>query len=238
MIEDMHILELLPAYALGSLDKAEARLVAEHLAGCHLCRAELGAYQNVANQLALAAPDTIPSQNLKGRLIERIQDLKSARLQPERIKSARRFIPVGGMIGGLLILVLVVSNLALWQRLNHLEVLSGPLGMRAIVLQNTNSAPQASGFVIMSVDGQEGVLVVDELPTLDVQHEYQLWLVRNGNHTNGGVFPVDEHGYRGLRIEAPQTLLDYSAVRVTIEPAGGSNNPTGDTVLAGSLFNP
>lgn len=236
MIEDMHILELLPAYVLGSLDDAEARLVSEHLAGCHMCRAELSAYQNVANQLAFAAPEVFPSQNLKSRLIERIQDLKPA--PPQRLGLNRRFVPVGTMIGALLILVLLVSNILFWQRLNHLEVLAGPLGMRAIVLQNTESAPRASGFVIMSADGQEGVLVVDELPALDSQHEYQLWLVRNGSHTSGGVFPVDEGGYRGMRIDAPQTLLDYSSVRVTVEPAGGSENPTGDTVLDGSLFNP
>ena len=237
MIENTHILDLLPAYALGSLDKAEARLVAEHLAGCHLCRAELDAYQNVANQLAFAAPDNIPLQNLKERLIERIKGLEPTQPQPER-RPARRFVPLGGMIGGLLILALVISNLVLWQRLNHLEVLSGPLGMRAIVLQNTASAPQASGFVIMSADGQDGVLVVDELPSLDAQHEYQVWLERNGDHTSSGVFGVDDHGYRGMRIDAPQTLLDYSSVRVTVEPAGGSENPTGDTVLDGSLFNP
>ena len=238
MSEDIHVLESLPAYALGSLDEAEERLVAAHLIGCHMCRAELNAYQGVANQLAFAAPDTFPSQDLKRRFIARIQEIKSTQPQPERVGSIRRFVPVGGMIGVFLILALVVSNLVLWQRLNHLEVLAGPLGMRAIALQNTDSAPDSSGFVIISADGQDGVLVVDELPPLDAQHEYQLWLVQNGNHTSGAVFPVDESGYRGMRIEAPQTLLNYSSVLVTIEPAGGSDNPTGHTVLDGSLFNP
>jgi hypothetical protein len=138
----------------------------------------------------------------------------------------------------LLVLLLLASNLVLWQRLNSLEVLSGPMGMRAISLQNTDAAPNASGFVIISSDGNEGVLVVDELPALDEQYEYQLWLVRNGSLTSGAVFPVDESGYRGMRIEAPETLLLYSSVLVTIEPAGGSTAPTGDTVLDGSLFNP
>ena len=238
MTEDIHVLESLPAYALGSLDEEEVRQVAEHLSGCHLCRAELSALQNVAGQLAFAAPDQFPSENLRHRFIERIQEINSTRPQPERFKSVRRFVPVGGMIGLLLILVLVVSNLLLWQRMNHLEVLAGPLGMRAIVLQNTDSAPDASGFVVISSDGENGVLVVDELPPLDAQHEYQLWLLRNGNHTSAAVFSVDESGYRGMRIEAPQTLILYSSVLVTIEPVGGSENPTGDTVLDGSLFNP
>ncbi|MCI0549619.1 MAG: anti-sigma factor [Anaerolineae bacterium] len=238
MIEDMHVLESLPAYALGSLDEAEARLVAEHLTSCHMCRAELSAFQDVADQLAFAAPDTFPSQNLRHRFLERLREIKSTRPQPERFRVTGRLIPIGGMVRMLLIFLLLVSNLVLWQRLNHLEVLAGPMGMRAIALQNTDAAPNASGFVIISSDGREGVLVVDELPQLDAQHEYQLWLVRNGSTTSGAVFPIDESGYRGTRIEAPQTLLLYSSVRVTIEPTGGSPEPTGKQVLGGSLFNP
>jgi anti-sigma-K factor RskA len=238
MTDDLHVLDSLPAYALGSLDEPEARLVAEHLTGCHMCRTELRAFQNVAHQLAFAAPDTAPPEHLKRRFIERMREIQSTRPQPEKFSAPRRLIPIGGMIGMLLVLLLLVSNLALWQRLNTLEVLSGPMGMRAIALQNTDAAPNASGFVIISSDGREGVLVVDELPSLDVQYEYQLWLIRNGSTTSGAVFPVDESGYRGMRIEAPETLLLYSSVLVTIEPAGGSATPTGDTVLDGSLFNP
>lgn len=238
MTDDLHVLDSLPAYALGSLDEAEARLVAKHLTSCHICRTELSAFQNIADQLAYAAPEAFPSQNLKRRFMEQIQEIKSTRSQNERFSIPRRLIPAGGMIGVLLILVLAISNLLLWQRLNHLEVLAGPMGMRAITLQNTGVAPNASGFVVISADGQDGVLVVDELPPLDAQHEYQLWLVRNGSHTSGAVFPVDESGYRGMRIEAPQTLLLYSSVLVTIEPTGGSAEPTGTQVLVGSLFNP
>ncbi|HKY55389.1 MAG TPA: anti-sigma factor [Anaerolineales bacterium] len=238
MINDLHILESLPAFALGSLDETEARQVAEHLAGCHLCRTELRAFQDVANQLAFATSDMAPSENLKSRLMERIQGIKSSRPARQRFWAPERLMPVGGIIGLLLVLVLLVSNLLLWQRLNNLEVLTGPLGMRAITLQNTAAAPNASGFVIISSDGDNGVLVVDELPQLDEQYEYQLWLERNGSKISGAVFPVDESGYRGMRIEAPETLLLFSSVRVTIEPAGGSEQPTGDTVLDGSLFNP
>jgi anti-sigma-K factor RskA len=118
------------------------------------------------------------------------------------------------------------------------EVLTGPLGMRAIALQNTAAAPQASGIVIISSDGENGVLVVDELPQLDPGREYQLWLVRGKQDTSAAVFSVDESGYRGMRIEAPESLVAFSAVRVTIEPAGGSDQPAGEEVLRGSLFNP
>ncbi|MEO5886109.1 MAG: anti-sigma factor [Anaerolineales bacterium] len=238
MMEEMHVLESLPAYALGSLDAAEAQLVTEHLAGCHICRSELGAFQEVAGQLALTVPQAEPSHDLKPRLMERIQSLSPTQSKTGGWRLTERLLPVGAMVGLILIATLAVSSLLLWQRLDKLEVLAGPLGMRAIALQNTGASPTASGFVVISADGQNGVLVVDELPMLEPEREYQLWLVQDEQNTSGAVFSVDEDGYRGMRIEAPQSLLMYSSVRVTIEPAGGSAVPMGEEVLGGPLFNP
>jgi anti-sigma-K factor RskA len=81
------------------------------------------------------------------------------------------------------------------------------------------------------------VLVVDKLQPLAENQEYQVWLQRDSTEISGGTFAVDEDGYRGLRIVAPESLLTYTSVEVTIEPAGGSSNPTGPQVLNGSLFN-
>jgi len=239
MVDDLHVLESLPAYALGSLDKEEARSVSEHIAGCYLCRQELAAFQRVADQLPLALPEAQPGSDLAPRLMARIQSLNVKQPpKPAVWRFPMRLSPVGAAAGLLLLVLLAVSNLLLWQRLTHLEVLRGPLGMRAIALQNTTAAPSASGFVIMGADGQNGVLVVDKLPQLDAAREYQVWLVRDSGYTAGSAFSVDESGYRGVRLTAPESLLSYSRVWVTIEPAGGSAQPTGEQVLDGSLFNP
>lgn len=247
MLNDAHVFNLIPEYALGSLEEEEARHVAEHLAGCSVCREEMAAYQKVTDQLLLAVPEQTPSGELKARLMERIHRLgedaprpgETKRTpQPSRWRVPQRLIPVGAFAGLLVILLLAVSNILLWQRLNRLEVITGPLGMRAIVLQNTSAASDASAFVVMGADGENGVLVVDHLPLLDESQEYQVWLVKDGVRTSGGTFAVDEDGYRGLRLDAPESLLTYSDVYVTVEPAGGSPAPTGAQVLLGSLFNP
>ena len=107
--------------------------------------------------------------------------------------------------------------------------------MRAVPLSATDSAPGATGFVLISVDGDDGALVVDGLPPLGESQEYQLWLIRDGQRTSGAVFSTDEKSYGGTRIRAPRSLLDYSAVGITIEPAGGSSQPTGVQVLRGLL---
>ena len=238
MLKDIHVLESIPAFALGSLEDDEARLVAEHLAGCYLCRKELAAYQHLADQLLLGLPEVKPPVELKSRLVERVQGLKEKQVPWSagwRLRGQLR--PVGVLAAVLVILILAVSNAVLWMRAANAEIITGPLGMRAIALQNTAAAPGASGFVIVGADGKNGVLVVDKLPALGETQEYQVWLMRDSTETSGAVFSVDEDGYRGMRLVAPQSLLTYSSVQVTIEPAGGSTNPTGPQVLNGSLFN-
>lgn len=238
MLKDHHVLESLPAYVLGSLDEDEARQVTAHIAGCYLCRKELSALQEVADQLLLAVPDASPSGDLKLRLAERIQSLNTKRVsQSAGWSFPKRLVPVGALAGLLLIFLLAFSNLLLWQKVNNLDVLTGPRGMRAVALQSTDAAPEASGVVIISADGKNGVLVVDKLPPLDKAHEYQLWLVRDAINTSGAVFSVDEDGYKGVRLTAPESLLSYTAVKITIEPAGGSTEPDGEQVMNGSLFN-
>jgi anti-sigma-K factor RskA len=238
MVEDTHVIDSLPAYALGCLDEAEAGMVSAHLAGCYLCRTELSAFEAIADGLALAVSDAVPPADLKQRLVERLRDLKPAQPQPVRESFLRRLLPFGGIVSLLLILALTVATVLLWQRMDHLEVLTGPQGMRAIALQSSDLAPQASGFVVIGADGRNGVLVVDQMPPLEAGYEYQLWLLRDGQSTGGAVFEVDESGYRGVRIAAADSLLEYASVQVTIEPAGGSAAPTGEQVLGGSLFNP
>ena len=50
MADETHVLDLLPAYALDSLEETETRLVAIHLAGCHICRTELHACPRIVRE--------------------------------------------------------------------------------------------------------------------------------------------------------------------------------------------
>jgi anti-sigma-K factor RskA len=137
-----------------------------------------------------------------------------------------------------LIIVLAFFNLAVWQRLKQVETATAPGGMSAIPLSGTNETPRATGFIVIGVDGKNGALVVDRLPPLNEGQQYQLWLIRDGRTISGAVFSTDEESYGGTRIEIAESLFEYSAVDVTIEPVGGSLRPTGTKVLGGRLFAP
>jgi anti-sigma-K factor RskA len=240
-MSDEHVLDSLPAYALGSLEAEEARRVEEHLSGCMICRDESNSFQTVVEQLSFAAPAATPSPHLKERLMQRVHSTRpapGAQAQPAKRPWLERLLPAWGLASLCLLIGLVGSNLFLWQRLNQLPVGTTSLGMRAVPLSAPVAGSTATGFVLISADGEDGALVVDGLLPLEEGKQYQLWLIRDGQRTSGAVFSTDENSYGGTRIRAPLSLLEYSAVGITIEPQGGSLQPTGAQVLGGPLFSP
>jgi anti-sigma-K factor RskA len=241
MSDDPHVLDSLPAYALGSLDADETRRVEEHISSCLICRDESNAFQTVAEGLSFAAPVVAPSPELRDRLVQRVQRGRPAQ-QVTRGESKgpwlERLLPAWGVVSLFLLIGLVGFNLLLWQRFNQLDIGTTQAGMRAVPLSPALTGSGATGFVLISADGEDGALVVDGLPPLEEGYEYQLWLIRDGYRTSGAIFSTDENNYGGTRIRAPRSLLDYSACDITIEPEGGSEYPTGDQVLGGPLMNP
>lgn len=245
-----YILELIPAYALGCLDAEEVEVTGRHLTTCETCQAELAAYEAVADLLPLAVPDAEPSPILRNRLMTRIEasgieDKKvagpSARSQPgqtwwqqaaealTRLISGPRWQPATALV----ILALVISNVLLWQRLNQPN--SSAPGWQQIILTGTDAAPGATGIIYISANGRNGTLIVDRLPHLSPEQQYQLWLIRDGERISGGVFSVTADGYYSLHIDSPEPLEDYGAFGITVEPSGGSPGPTGERVLGYNL---
>jgi anti-sigma-K factor RskA len=243
MSDQTHITDLLPAFAVGSLDADETRRVEEHLLSCWLCRDESRSFQLIADELSFAAPAVAPSPDLQDRLLQRVQSARAKERKPSPApRTARplleRLLPVWGVASLFLIFALAGASLLLWQRVDRLEFATSPGGMRAVPLSPPDAVSGATGFVLISADGEDGALVVDGLPPLGESQQYQLWLIRDGQRTTGAVFSTDEKNYAGTRIRVPGSLLEYSAAGITIEPAGGSEYPTGTQVLGGPLFNP
>lgn len=235
-----HVLEQIPAYALGILDGAEAKTVTDHLATCDRCRAEMRAYSQVVDSLPLAMVQVEPPATLKGKILQQATSTeRPVQAQPSRKwwqgLSARLapVAPVWGMVSLILIVLLGASNLFLWQRLNRVE--NDRNRLATVPLTGTELAPNATGMLVISADGEHGTLVVDRLPVLDASQQYQLWLIRDGKRTSGGVFSVDDEGYGSVWISSPEPLASYQAVGITIEPNGGSPSPTGERVLGGEL---
>ena len=251
-MNDEHVVDLIPAYALGCLDSDELDQVEAHLAQCGMCSQEWTSYQVVLNNLASSPSQVNPPRYLKQSILK-ATGLSQARLplrQPGRtfnMKGARRLgtwqtwvrslLPAWGIASLVLLIGLGITNVLLWQ-----QVQSSPQpgnivfsDFQIVSLAGTSAAPQANGILVISRDGLAGSLNVDGLQPLGSAYQYQLWLIDQGKRTSGGVFSVDPQGYGSLKVNSPRPLIEFGSFGITIEPAGGSPGPTGDKVLGGNL---
>lgn len=242
MANENHVFDLIPAYTLGCLDGEESQVVAAHLASCVECQAAVLSYQEVVGQMAYAVSQVDPPASVKTALMAQIQAGRQASPAPLPRKSwwetlwdsIPRLTPAWAVTSLALIGFLVISNLFLWNQVRDLRA-GQEEQMEVVALNGTEFAPQSTGKIVISRDGLYGTLVVEQLPALGESQQYQLWLIKDGQRTDGGAFSVNKHGYGSMEIWSRQPLGSFGSFGITIEPFGGSPGPTGDKVLGGDL---
>jgi anti-sigma-K factor RskA len=228
-----HVLDLLPEYSLDLLEGGEREQVEAHLATCSRCSAELMLCQQLFTDLPLALQETEPPADIKERLLRAVRPDRPDRRQSSwKLFTTRinRTAPAWGFAALLVVGVLFLSNLLLWRQVSGLKSAASQ-AMPVITLSGVPSMSEAHGTIVMSKDGKYGTLVVSNLLPLNYNQQYQLWLIKDGHRTNGGVFSVDYAGYGALIIHSAVDLADFDSFGVTIEPYGGSPAPTGERVL-------
>jgi anti-sigma-K factor RskA len=234
MVQEDHVIDDLPAFALGALDPGEWGRIEKHLKSCPRCNAELYAFSETIGQLALSVPQNAPSPLVKKRLLAQI-DAQNNRLNLGQVfKRWFQSAPAFSMISITLVLVLVVSNIFLWREVSSLNQMQRH-GYASVGLSGTKVSPDATGMVVYTQNGLSGFLVVNNLSPLPDNQQYQLWLIKGTNRVNGGIFSVSPDGYHVMEIESPELLTNYDGFGITIEPSGGSPGPTGSKVLGGSF---
>lgn len=236
--DEDRIRELLPGYALDALTPEETYLVDHHLSGCQSCQVELARLQQITEDLPLALAQTSPPAALKARIMRDVHVRQSPSAQLTRPKFwqqvgqfLQKSVPAMAVV---VIAALAILSISLWNRLNQVASVPTPQ-MRLVALVNTDAAPGANGTLILDLQGKYGTLVVDKLQALSASQQYQVWLIKNGERTSGGVFSVNPEGYGSVELWATQPLGSYDAIGITIEPAGGSPAPTGAKVLGGNI---
>ena len=243
-MDHQFLIDMLPAYALDCLDAEERAQVRQHLETCASCQTEMRTYQGVVAHLASAVPQHTPPLLLKQKILNQVTRKPASR--PVKLGQAKpawwtRLVqaflpstPALGWVTVLVILILAAGNLVLWQKLSQVQSSQGQ-NFRTVELVGTTNAPGAGGILIINADGRFGTLLVDGMPTIKENQVFQLWLIKDGKRTSGGIFTVKSNGYGTLLVKPGKSLLDYTACGITIEPSGGSLAPTGAKVLGGNL---
>jgi anti-sigma-K factor RskA len=222
------------------LDADEAAALEIHLRNCDSCRAELASYRKVSQGLMAALPPQKPPAEVRKQLQ---QSLPGRRRVAERTRASWSF---GQIAIGLIALLLLGMNVFSFLQLRSLQqeqakllqqVQTDQAALSMLAYPETISLPiqsqQVAGSLLVNREQNTAMLVVWGLPPLPDNESYQAWLVQpDGIRVSAAVFrPEQGQSYTARMISVPQSLNTFSSLGVTIEPVGGSPQPTGQRVL-------
>lgn len=108
-------------------------------------------------------------------------------------------------------------------------------GLKMAALKGTAHAPEALVTVYWDTASTKDVyLMINNMPQPPSDKQYQLWAMMNGKPINLGVF--DMRVKQDRLLVKMQNVQNAQAFAITLEPSGGSVNPTMDSMYAiGSL---
>ncbi|MGD0966997.1 MAG: anti-sigma factor [Candidatus Aquilonibacter sp.] len=200
------MLDNVAAFALGSLDAHDVRLVELHMQTCTECRAEYDAMRPVVTAVGTAAgSDASPSPLLKARIMKEVR----AQTVPVR---RRTFVLPYALAAACLLLVAGLGAVVVEQSHTIAEL----AGARRVAF--------AQGDVLVARDRL--YVAVHGLPALPAGKVYQTWTLAKGakNVTPSVTFTPDEHG--NALVTVPVSAATTVATAISVEPAGGSLEPT------------
>ncbi len=112
------------------------------------------------------------------------------------------------------------------------SVLSSP-SPRVLQLEGQEPAALSSATVYWDVQGNRWV-VTATLPPAPEGKVYQLWFVTSSAKISAGLIHPDGAGHGFVQLQFPSDIGPLAAVAITLEPEGGSEQPTSVIYLLGT----
>ena len=246
--------DLAGAFALHALDERERRQFTRHLRRCSACDAQVRGFQEVATALALAAaadpPPALREQVMAAAA--RTRQLPPRGAAWRRVSDWLPRVPAGGWVPRLAavtavaaIAAVVVLSVVLAHTRQQLDASRTQAKAIAAVLAATDVQTAAGSVatggvttVVLSADRRELVISTSGLAALRPGKTYELWLIGPSAAQAtairpAGLLPAAVAGHTNPVLASG--LVAGDKLGLTVEPAGGSRQPTTTPVLLLSL---
>lgn len=260
---DPRIEELLPFYVLDALTDEERQLVESYLAEHPEARTQVQELRPGVSALPYAVSAAEPPRQVKESLMRRVNSDAEARSgvpvesqvsrRGLRFESIFRWLALGAAT--LAIIWAIALNAQVAQLRNEISALNDRLAAQAqsleqiitnlpqtnpsdvitVSLKGTDVQPEAHGQLIADPNENSAVLVITGLPQLEPGRTYQVWLIDGGAPVSAGLLTVDEYGQSVLILTSEEDIGSFDSLGISIEPEGGSPQPTGEIVVLSEL---
>lgn len=223
------------AYVLHALSPDERRAFEAHVAACEACREEVAELRATAARLGSAMTVTPPAE-MRDRVMRRVADTRQEGLLPPALR-VRRTVQVSRVVlAACLALAVAGGGIALWQ---HQEAEDARASVRQaeqreagvadvlaapdVRLQTREWKDGSTGTVAYAPSKDAAALILAGLAELPATKVYEAWFAGTGATRPAGLISGTEEQQLVL-LDGP--VAGATAVAITVEPAGGSQQPT------------
>lgn len=214
----------LAAYLLGALEPGEAAVLEQHLAGCEECRTELEWLRPAVLSLPESVEPAEPPARLRARIMGEIEADAKAQATPRGFVRQWRS-PGLRPLAGLAMVALLAAAVAGYALRDGGE--GGPDTTTIAV-----GKPPAVTAEMVS-EGDSGTLRLANLRQLPADEVLQAWVQRGKQVESAKTLFVPNPD--GTATAVIDDMEGVDAVMVTAEPRGGSEQPTGEPIVAMSI---
>ncbi len=234
MSTDVHTLS--GAYALNALAPDEAAEFRRHLDGCQACRDEVRELQTAVARMG-AAEAKAPPPELKARVLAAADRTPQEPPAPGRLRSRGG----GGRPWALVLAAAAAAVIVAGAGIVGVRAVldHGPQGEDPTLAQevemvfgaqdaHTATVETANGgrlTVAVSASRDEMAVDTRQLPALDGEHVYQIWAVHGEEMVSAAI--LSDPG-SGAAMGMPDATTE---VALTVEPSGGSEQPSGPPIV-------
>jgi anti-sigma-K factor RskA len=245
--------DLKDAYVLGALPEEERLSFDDYLTAHPERQAEIDELGAVAGLLAFYPQEQEPSPELRSRVMEVVE----AEAEPRRVSGRSTFGRVGDFLSirnlALGAAALLVIGLLSWNVMlqGQVEDLRGQVEDAQGQVQDLQAqveeaqeqqnptielegswADQGANAQVLSINKNQAILVAKDMPFVPEDQTCEIWVISNDVPKPSGLFQPDPN-----MTAAPITnsITNADVIAVTVEPAGGSEQPTSDPVLLAKM---
>ncbi|MGW7268449.1 anti-sigma factor [Streptomyces sp. NPDC054842] len=244
---DLHTLT--GAYALHALSEDERGAFERHAADCEACTEEVQELTETAARLALAM-SAVPRPELRTRVLQRITTVRQeAPVTVPLPRSARSAARARGLsrwaLAACLAAAAALGGTTVWQREQaqdarqqaqraeqRTDAVASVLSAPDAKTRSAQLADGARGTVVVSKSLDEAVFIASGMAEPPDGKVYQLWFDDAGTMRSAGLM---DPGRTTEAVLMEGSVDGASGMGITVEPAGGSAEPTSSPVALMAL---